>query len=378
MLWAFSFGLSAPLSSLVLHDAGHGSVVIGHNTSIYYLGIALASLAVPLAMRRWGYGALLLGMVLSGLSVIAFPWSDSLVGWFALRAVNGVAGALSLIPLETYVNHSSSAEQRAQNFGYYAFCIALGIALGEWVGMDPLRQAPFLAFDLGGAAALAAAAIVLGWRPQFSAPQEGKQRTPLHFRRNFLSYGSAWCQGFLEGGMVGLLAIYLINAGLSERTSGRLMGGLMIGVILFQIPVAFLADRWGRTPALLGCYAVALAGMVCLLFSFGMAWLALSLFAVGACSGAFYPLGLAILGERTPEPGLARANSWFLAINCIGSVIGPGVAGRTMHWFGNDALILSGLAAVLAVLLVWAVLAVRRTPRATATLEPAGDLRPAA
>jgi len=49
-----------------------------------------------------------------------------------------------------------------------------------------------------------------------------------------------------------------------------------------------------------------------------------------------------------------------------------------MHWFGNDALILSGLAAVLAVLLVWAVLAVRRTPRATATLEPAGDLRPAA
>lgn len=375
MLWAFSFGLSAPLSSLLLRDAGHGSAVIGNNTGTYYLGIALASLAVPAAMRRWGYGAMLFGMVFSGLSVIAFPWSDNLSVWFVLRAVNGVAGALSLIPLETYVNHGSSAEQRAQNFGYYAFCIALGVALGQGVGVKLYSTSSFLAFQLGGAAALAAGAIVLLWRPNFPTLHESKQQTPLHFRRNFLSYGSAWCQGFLEGAMVGFLAIYLLESGLSEDTTGWLLSGLMIGVILFQVPVALLADRWGRTPALLGCYALALAGMACMLLSFGIAWLAIALFAVGACSGAFYPLGLAILGERTPPAGLARANSWFLAINCIGSVIGPGVAGRAMHWFGNDALILSGLVAVLAVLLVWMALALRRPPIAAGALEPAGDLQ---
>jgi MFS family permease len=378
LLWAFSFGLGAPLASLLLRDAGHGPEVIGHNTSIYYLGIALASLMVPLAVRRWGYGAMVLGMIFSGLSVIAFPWSDSLSGWFVLRAVNGVAGALSLIPLETYVNHGSSEAKRAQNFGYYAFCIALGIALGQGVGLSLYGTAPFLAFHLGGTAALAAAAIVLAWRPQFPAPEPSSRRAPLYFRRNFLSYGSAWCQGFLEGAMVGFLAIYLLDSGLSDQTTGYLMSGTMIGVILAQVPVAFLADRYGRTPVLLGCYAVALAGLICLLPSCGIAWLAIALFAVGACSGAFYPLGLAILGERTTPAGLARANSWFLAINCVGSMIGPDVVGRAIHRFGNDALISCGLGAVLAVLLVWALLALCRPRNAARALEAAGDLRSAA
>lgn len=376
MLWAFSFGLSAPLASLVLRDAGHDSVVIGHNTSTYYLGIALASVFVPAAMRRWGHGAMLIGMIVSGVTVIAFPWTDCLSGWFVLRALNGVAGALSLIPLETYVNHASCAEQRAQNFGYYAFSIALGVALGQLVGMELYGTACFLAFHLGGAAALAAGAIVLFWRPRFPVIEESKLRTPLEFRRNFLSYGSAWCQGFLEGGMVAFLAIYLLESGLTQDTASWLMSGLMVGVILFQVPVAWLADRWGRTRALLGCYAVALAGMVCLLASFGIAWLAISLFAVGACSGALYPLGLALLGERTPPAGVARANSWFLAINCIGSVVGPDLAGRAMYWFGNDALIFSGLAAVLAVLLVWAALCYRRVP--SGAVELAEDLHAAA
>jgi MFS family permease len=222
------------------------------------------------------------------------------------------------------------------------------------------ERACFLAFQLGGGAALAAAAVVFGWRPGFPAMEEKSQRAPLHFGRNFLSYGSAWCQGFLEGAMVSFLAIYLLAAGLSEDMASWLMSGLMVGVILFQVPVAWLADRWGRTAALLCCYVVALTGMTCLFISLGVAWLAIALFAVGACSGAFYPLGLALLGERTPPAGLARANSWFLAINCIGSVIGPALAGRAMQWFGNEALILTGVAAVLAVLVVWAVLAMRR------------------
>src|SRR5262249_4628378 len=75
------------------------------------------------------------------------------------------------------------------------------------------------------------------------------------------------------------------------------------------------------------------------------------LFAVGACSGAFYPLGLSVLGERIPPAGLARANAWFLAINCVGSMTGPVMAGRMMDWFGERAMFLAGAAAVVLVLL---------------------------
>jgi MFS family permease len=210
--------------------------------------------------------------------------------------------------------------------------------------------------------------VVIAWRPELASAAEAKHAaTPLEFRRNFLSYGSAWTQGFLEGGMVGLLLIYLLAAGLSEDDASSLMSGLMIGVIVAQVPVAWLADRLGRSLVLLVCNVVALIGIACLLVPGSGAWLAIWLLVVGASSGALYPLGLALLGERLPTTGLARANAWYLGINCLGSVTGPVVAGRCMDWFGRGALFVAGGGAVLVVLATWLVLQITKRPRETAS-----------
>lgn len=361
LLWAFSFGVSAPLAALWMQDAGCSDTLIGLNTSTYYLGIALAAGLVPGLMRRWGPGCLVLGMTASALTAAAFPWGGGLPGWFAWRGLNGAAGALSLIPLETFVNHYSPPGRRGQTFGCYAFCIALGMALGTLGGLQAYAAVPRAAFVAGGCAALLGGAVVLAWRPRFpAAADEGPGRVPLAFARNFLSFGSAWSQGFLEGGMVGLLPIYLLSAGLSQAAVSWLMSGLMVGVILAQVPVGWLADRVGCTAALAGCNVVALAGIACLLHRAGVGWLLLWLFAVGACSGAFYPLGLARLGERVPPAGLARANAWFLAINCLGSLTGPAVTGAVMDRFGRGALFAAGGGAVGLVLAVWVALEARR------------------
>ena len=106
LCWAFTFGAGAPLASLWLRDAGCSATVIGLNTGVYYLGIALASPFIPWMMRRWGRGGLIAGMLASGLTVAWFPWGGSLFGWFVLRLLNGVAGAMSLVPLETLVNRN--------------------------------------------------------------------------------------------------------------------------------------------------------------------------------------------------------------------------------------------------------------------------------
>jgi MFS family permease len=377
LLWAFSFGLNAPLASLWMQDGGCNDTLKGLNTSAYYLGIAVAAGAVPWLMRRFGHRALLAGMIASGVTAAAFPWGDGLFGWFALRACNGVAGAVSLIPLETFVNRNSAPQRRAQTFGYYAFCVALGMALGTLVGLQLYPLAPRVAFLLGGAAALLGGAVVLAWRPAFPADsEEGEGRTPLEFGRNILSFGSAWSQGFLEGGMVALLPIYLLSTGFSEGAVSWLMSGLMVGVILAQVPVAWLADRLGRLAVLAGCNTVALGGIACLMVPAGTAWLALWLFAVGACSGAFYPLGLALLGERLPAAGLARANAWFLAINCAGSVTGPAVAGHVMDRFGRGAMFLAGGGAVGLVLAGWGLVALaRRGPSPGAAALPEAQAR---
>jgi MFS family permease len=350
--WAFSFGLGAPLASLWLHDHGGSDSLVGLNTGVYYLGIAVAAAAIPGLMRRWGSGCLAAGMAASGATVILFPWAMCLSGEFVLRLLNGFAGAMSLIPLETSVNRDSPPKHRSRNFGFYAVAITLGWALGNLVGLQMYPSGPRLAFGVGGAVALLAGIGVL-WLPRAAAQVEEKGRGPLDLGRSFLGLGTAWGQGFLEGGMVGFLSLYLLSLGMTEGGVSWVTSGVMVGVILFQVPVAWLADRLGRTPVLLGCYAVVIAGLTLLPFCGNSAWLTVWLFLVGACSGAFYPLGLAMLGERVPACALARANAWFLAMNCVGSLTGPVLMGFAMDWAGERALFAVGEVAVVLVLVAW-------------------------
>lgn len=361
LLWAFSFGSNASLAPLWMDRAGCTDTLIGLNTSAYYLGIALAAGLVPGLLHRGGYRALALGMFASGVTAAAFPWGGGEAGWFAWRGLNGAAAALSLIPIETFINQHSPPERRARNFGCYAFCIALGMALGTLAGLEANSTMPRVVFVAGGVAALLAGGIVLAWRPHFLAvTEDGANRQPVRIRRNFLSFGSAWSQGFLEGGMMALLAVYLRSIGLSDNAVGWLMGGLMVGVIGAQVPVAWLADRLGRTTVLVACHTATILGIGCMLLPGGTAWLALWLFVVGACSGAFYPLGLALLGERTAPAGLARASAWFLGINCLGSLVGPTLTGAAMDAFGRRAMFVVGGVAVGIVPAVWILLETSR------------------
>jgi MFS family permease len=190
----------------------------------------------------------------------------------------------------------------------------------------------------------------------------------VRLRDNVLSFGSAWSQGFLEGGMVAFLTIYLLFLGYTEDGASWLLGGTMIGVIVFQVPVAWLADRFGRLTVLFACYGVVAVGLLAVPLSGNAAWIAAWLFFLGACSSAFYPLGLALLGERVPPSGLARANAWYLGLNCLGSLVGPLFMGQAMDLFGKRALFVVGEGAVLLVLASWAVAEVKaRRQRAAVT-----------
>jgi MFS family permease len=351
--WSFSFGLGAPLASLWLEDAGYSHGLAGVNTGVYYLGIAVTALFIPPLMTRLQRYCPAAGMLLSGVAVALFPFGGGPPGWLILRAVNGIGGAMSLIPMETLVNQRSNPRQRARNFGFYALSVALGIGLGNVAGLNLYREWPCLAFLLGGIASAAAGIVVAVWLPgEIRGADVGRSRSAIFWRRNLFGFGSAWGQGFLEGGMIAFLPGFLAARGLVDNAVGLLMGATMLGVIVWQLPVAWLADRIGRSAVLLGCYAVTLAGTLVLPSSPGLLSLAALLFLVGACSAAFYPLGLALVGERTPASGVARASACFLGINSLGSCVGPVVAGAAMDHWGWEALFPSGAAAVGTVLVV--------------------------
>jgi MFS family permease len=374
--WAFNFGLATQLTSLWLKDRGYTNADIGLNQGFYYLGLAVVVALVPALMRRWGTWCSVAGMALSALSTALFPCAGTLAGCYALRFLGGAAGAMSLIPLETYISRDARPEHRARNFGCYALALTLGGGLGIGLGPNLFEPGDRLPFGLAGAVVLLAALAFLGYRPGPStpAPEAGSRRRPGNAARMMLSYGTAWSQGFLEGGMLAFLSLYLLSLGLSAESAGVMLGASMVGILLFQVPVSWLGDRLGPTPVLLACYGAVLAGLAVLPWCAPGLWLALWLFVLGGCSGAFYPLGLALLGDRDSETGLARAYAWYMVLEAVGSQLGPPLMGLARDWWGEGAMFAVGEAAVALVLLVW--LAVRLASRRRAAPAAAASSDP--
>lgn len=347
--WGFGFGLGAPLASLWLRDAGSSAQIIGLNTSLYYLGVAVAAFATPYLMRRASRLCVVGGIVVDAVVIALFPWTNALSAWFALRLLGGMATALSIIPMETLVNYNAPPEHRGRDFGFYAFSVALGVALGSLVGLPLYPLAPRLAFALGGLVTLAAGLVAwIGWpaSPAFQPDEAAQVRLASRtYESNTLCYGTAWLQGFLEGGLITFLSIYLLGLGYTVGGTSLLAGCLFAGVILCQLPLAWLADRLGQFHVLLGCHGLLITALLLVRWGPETPLLVLALILLGACCGALYPLGLALLGERVPLAGLPQANAWYLASNCAGSLCGPVLFGWTIDWFGQPAQFLAGTAA---------------------------------
>ncbi len=377
--WGFSFGLGLQLGSLWLHDSGCSAATVGLSTSLYYLGVAAASPLLPWLMRRSRRGVIVTGMVVDGLTTALFPWAGGVLGWHLLRLLSGVSTAFCLIPMETRVNHNAEPGRRARDFGIYAFCVALGVGLGPVTGLMLYEAAPRCAFGLGGAVALLMAGLIVAALPvDDTALEEKKHDRSFPLGAAVFALGTAWTQGFLEGCMLTFLTAHLLGLGYNTEGAGGLIGALFLGVVLFQIPGAVLADRLGRVRVLLACHVIVLAGLVALPWCAGPVTLGVLLFVVGACCAALYPLGLALLGERVPKEALAKANASFLAWNCIGSLAGPWVTGKAIDRFGPQSMFATTTAAVLLVLVISAIAGARQSSRGRTNKRTDISHRPAA
>jgi MFS family permease len=355
--WGFGFGVGTQVVSLWAKQRGASDSLIGWLHAVYYLGVAVAAVAVPLLSRRWGLRTVLAGMALSAVTLALFPWSRGEIDWFVLRALSGAGCALSVIPLETLLSQSSPPEKRTQVFGWYGFAITLGGAIG--MGLGPVIHPEVLSDDptamliaaIGPALGFVLIAVSLDLSTRLI---EDEANVALPIRTNVLPFGTAWGQGFLEGGLIAFLTLYLTkHVELSQDLAGVVLGTTVVGIVAFQVPASMLGDRYGPLRVLLVCYVVAIAGLLASPWILDVWALTAVLLVFGAFTGAMYPLGLSLLGRNTPPSGQPKAYAMYLGLECVGSVVGAAVTGHARDRWGEEALFHAGTIALVLVLLIW-------------------------
>lgn len=334
-----ALGLGVPLFSIILEKRGISSTMIGMNSAM--AGVA-AMIAAPITTRlahEIGVAqTMLLGVVLSSISALAFYFATDFWMWFPLRILFHGSTTMLFVLSEFWINAVAPPNRRGQLLGMYATGLALGFAAGPilffLVGSEGIT--PFL---LGSIIILVAAI------PIYLARNESPQ---LHERpkHNFFRYiglvpmasAAAFVYGAVQVGGLSLFPIFATREGFNESQAAILLTVMAVGNIVCQIPIGMISDRVKNRRLMLSIMGIiGFCGTVALPFVVDSWFLLASLLLLwGGCVSGMYTVGLSHLGSRLTGSDLVSANAAFIFCYAVGTIAGPYSVGTAMDLSGTD------------------------------------------
>lgn len=327
-----AIGLSTPLLAIVLEKAGASNSFIGFNTAMSAVPALMATPLMPIVLRHAPLRPFLLGcLALAAISMLGvYVAGDRLWIWWPLRFLIGVAISGLFVGSEIWINAIARDENRGAVLGLYATMLAAGFALGPLVlqvtgveGFPPFAGA-LVIFALAAGPLLSAASPPLetiGGESGFFRLIAGAPAT----------FTAASAFAAAETAVLNLMPIYILLAGLGERSAVLVVTVYGAGTIALQVLIGKAADLSNRRTVLAACAGVGILGA--LLFP-AAARSGITLFPLlfiwGGVIVGLYTVGLSLLGARFKGPLLARANSGFVFMYAFGALIGAPLAGVAM------------------------------------------------
>lgn len=329
-------GLTYPLLSFILERQGVSAWLIGSNAAMMALGLILSAPLIPQLAIRFGAARLAVASaLLLALLFVLIGTVQSLWLWFPARFLLGVGINGLYISSETWVNQLAPDRIRGRLLGLYATALAGGFALGPaTLAVTGTRTlAPFV---LCIGVCLVCALLIASIRhrlPRFAAGETGSIRmvAPLiPFLLAVTAIAAAFDQAILT-----LFPVYGLGQGLGEAAIATALAVLIVGNILFQVPIGTLADRWGPKRVMVGLCLLTIAGAVLLPWLIHTRWpLWAMLFVWGSAAYGVYTIALMELGRRFSGAMLIAGNAGFAVMWGVGGFLGPALSGLAMDGLG--------------------------------------------
>ena len=337
-----STGLTIPLVSLLLSQRGVASDWLGIAAAMPAIGMLLASLCAHRLSKHLANKTLLLfASGLSALSILAIAFSDSLLWLMTWRFLMGVGCGLLVVLGETWVNVISAPQWRGRCVAAYAtmytLCQVAGPSVLAWFGSNAVWPL-WIAF----ACNVLGFALLLPSKCEMALGEDtGKHSmTPLAVIRFAPAVILAiFTFAFFDTAMLALLPLYGLQYGLSEQTAVLAVSVLFIGDALFQMPLGWLADRFGAKRVHSYCARFFIVFLLVLPWAMSSMALWLVLLLLGASAGGLYTLGLIRVGGRFEGQDLVAANAAIGIVWGVGSLTGPIISNGLMNVLGSNGLL---------------------------------------
>jgi MFS family permease len=327
--------------TLSLTEAGYSAFAVGSGISALWLGLFTTSLLAHRIAGRFGLAGAFCGASLLAPIPLVVIYLVPSYPIFLLGALSlGLAGGIIWVTGESWLVASVPADRRGLYVGLFETSVGLGMVCGPLLLAGVLRlELPPLPFGIGLTALAALSALPLLKLPAPVAPAlPSDGAVPL--RATSAIFVIAALSGLMESGTSGLLPTVSVRLGASVEAAALLGTVIGVGSAALQLPAGALADRFGSSRLILGCwFELAALGLLLLgtAESPGLAlWIAG--FGFGGAGGAVYTALVIDLGHRLSGPALVRAMGKTVTSYTAGTMIGPALGGLLFDLGGLPAL----------------------------------------
>ena len=333
-------GIGMPLVPLALEQQGFDKLTIGIVSAAWPVGMLTFGTHIPQLASRFGAVPAIIGAVLAGaLLTVAYTVTSGPVAWAVLSFLHGIVGGVPGVVSEIWMNVVAEEKHRGRVMGLYAAMVALGMALGPVVLQVVGVYGPWPFMTAAGLSLLVAVPLLPYWH---TAP-----RIRVDATSGFaavvvvapLALFTAFACGLGEQVAFSFLPVYAVGAGVSAETGTLWLSAFVMGNVVLQWPIGWLADHADRRIVLAGCtLASTLLGVALPLVPAQSPGVIAVVMLWGGISFAIYPVGLALLGQRFRGGDMARANTAFSLIYILGGLVGRPLTGAAMDAFGDPGL----------------------------------------
>jgi predicted MFS family arabinose efflux permease/uncharacterized membrane protein HdeD (DUF308 family) len=330
-IFGLTYGLAAPLIAHDLERTARSALFIGLNAAMHAVGVLGIAPFLPALAVRFGSRRLIAAALLcTAVALPAFAFVPSVWFWFPLRLLLGVSAEVLLVMSEAWANQISSPASRGRTMAIYTGALSLGFAGGPVI--LSLVGASTLAYVVGAGIALFALLPIFAPGVTPPAGMERGHRPILElFRAAPLAMAAALLNAAVETAGLSFFPSYAQGRGFSETNAFRLVSTLLVGALVLQLVIGYLADRVATRRMLLALSGLACAGALAWPFFLTSTWLAfVAVFIWGGVFVGMYTTVLTDVGRRFQGADLVGVYSVMSVFWGVGALVGPSAVGAAV------------------------------------------------
>ncbi len=368
-------GMQATVLGLRGSIEAYESTTMGFVMAGYFAGFLGGAQVTPWLLRRVGHVRVFAALAsLISAAFIIFAAVVDPIAWTLMRILVGFGYSGVYVVAESWLNESSTNENRGRTLSAYLIMQMLGIIVAQGLinVADPGGYDLFIIMSVAVSISFAPILLSASPAPVFSTTRRMSLRQLI--KTSPLGCVGIFFLGAVFGAQFGMAPVYATEIGLTAAQISIFVGAIFFGGLVLQYPIGWLSDRMDRRALIAIVTAIGAAGcLAALIFSGSFIALVMTALLIGGTSNPLYSLLIAHTNDFLEHEDMASASGGLIVLNGIGAAGTPILVGYLMERFGPAAFLMF-IAVFMAAIAVYAVY--RMTVRPAVAVEETSPITP--